>query len=110
MIRRSGEHGIFILGLDGYARDRNVKGNVYINQRSPLLVTIVSLTSATIYNEQTQLLPKQPPNHKNTTITMESAKQAVNYVTETVQGTLSGASKEANKEVAKDNNVDVGTR
>ncbi|KAI9900647.1 hypothetical protein N3K66_004909 [Trichothecium roseum] len=41
---------------------------------------------------------------------MESAKQAVNYVTETVQGTLSGASKEANKEVAKDNNVDVGTR
>ena len=41
---------------------------------------------------------------------MESVKQAANYVSETVQGTLSGASKEANKEVAKDNNVDVSTR
>lgn len=41
---------------------------------------------------------------------METAKQAVNYVAETVQGAVSGASKEANKEVAKDNNVNVGTR
>ncbi|KAH8171133.1 glucose-repressible protein grg1 domain-containing protein [Sarocladium implicatum] len=41
---------------------------------------------------------------------MESAKQAVNYVSETVQGALSGASKEANKEVAKDSNAPIGTR
>ncbi|PHH81455.1 hypothetical protein CDD82_735 [Ophiocordyceps australis] len=41
---------------------------------------------------------------------MESVKQAANYVSETVQSTVSGISKDANKEVAKDGNVDVGTR
>ncbi|PHH61369.1 hypothetical protein CDD81_447 [Ophiocordyceps australis] len=41
---------------------------------------------------------------------MESIKQAANYVSETVQGAASGVSKEANKEVAKDSNVNVGTR
>lgn len=41
---------------------------------------------------------------------METAKQAVNYVAESVQGAMSGVSKEANKEVAKDNNANVGTR
>ncbi|GJN72045.1 hypothetical protein VFPFJ_02788 [Purpureocillium lilacinum] len=41
---------------------------------------------------------------------MESAKQAINYVSETIQGAASGASKETNKEIAKDNNVNVGTR
>lgn len=41
---------------------------------------------------------------------MESAKQAFNYVAESVQSATAGVSKEANKEVAKDNNVNVGTR
>ncbi|KAL2203296.1 hypothetical protein CC79DRAFT_1373440 [Sarocladium strictum] len=41
---------------------------------------------------------------------MESIKQAANYVSETVQGATSGASKEANKQVAKDGNVDASTR
>ncbi|KAH7019252.1 glucose-repressible protein Grg1 [Ilyonectria destructans] len=41
---------------------------------------------------------------------MESAKQAFNYVAETVQGATSGVSKEANKEVAKDSNAPIGTR
>lgn len=41
---------------------------------------------------------------------MESVKQAANYVSETVQGAVSGASKETNKDVAKDGNVPVGTR
>lgn len=41
---------------------------------------------------------------------MESIKQAANYVSESVQGATSNVSKEANKEVAKDNNVNVGTR
>lgn len=41
---------------------------------------------------------------------METAKQAVNYVAESVQGAVSGVSKEANKEVAKDSNANVGTR
>ncbi|KAH7175591.1 glucose-repressible protein [Dactylonectria macrodidyma] len=41
---------------------------------------------------------------------MESAKQAFNYVAETVQGAASGASKETNKEIAKDNNANIGTR
>ncbi|KAF5005876.1 hypothetical protein FDECE_7714 [Fusarium decemcellulare] len=35
---------------------------------------------------------------------------AFNYVAETVQGATSGASKEANKEVAKDGNAPLGTR
>ena len=41
---------------------------------------------------------------------METAKQAVNYVAETIQGAAAGASKETNKEIAKDNNVAAGTR
>ncbi|KAH6894415.1 Grg1 protein [Thelonectria olida] len=41
---------------------------------------------------------------------MESAKQAFNYVAETVQGATSGISKEANKEVAKDSNAPLSTR
>lgn len=41
---------------------------------------------------------------------MESLKQGANYVSEQVQKATSGTSKEANKEVAKDNNANVGTR
>jgi len=41
---------------------------------------------------------------------MESVKNAANYVSDKVQGTSATASKEANKEVAKDNNANVGTR
>jgi hypothetical protein len=41
---------------------------------------------------------------------MESVKQGVNYVSESVQQAASGTQKEANKEVAKDNNASLGTR
>ncbi|KAG6014144.1 hypothetical protein E4U54_005772 [Claviceps lovelessii] len=41
---------------------------------------------------------------------MESVKQAANYVSETVQGAVSGASHETNKEVAKDSNASASTR
>ncbi|KAG6293768.1 hypothetical protein E4U09_002852 [Claviceps aff. purpurea] len=41
---------------------------------------------------------------------MESVKQAANYVSETVQGAVSGTSHETNKEVAKDGNASAGTR
>lgn len=41
---------------------------------------------------------------------METAKQAFNYVAESVQGAASGASKETNKEIAKNDNVNVSTR
>jgi hypothetical protein len=41
---------------------------------------------------------------------MESLKQGANYVSEQVQKATSGTSKEANKEVAKDANQNVGTR
>ncbi|KAF4125570.1 Protein of unknown function (DUF2823) [Geosmithia morbida] len=41
---------------------------------------------------------------------METAKQAVNYVSETIQGTSAQASKEANKNVAKDDNANLSTR
>ncbi|KLU88306.1 glucose-repressible protein [Magnaporthiopsis poae ATCC 64411] len=41
---------------------------------------------------------------------METVKNAANYVSDKVQGTTAGASKEANKDVAKDNNASIGTR
>ncbi|OGE56603.1 hypothetical protein PENARI_c003G00147 [Penicillium arizonense] len=41
---------------------------------------------------------------------METVKNAANYVAETVQGTGAQASKEANKNVAKDNDANVTTR
>jgi len=37
-------------------------------------------------------------------------RNAANYVSETVQGATSTASKEANKQVAKDSNASIGTR
>ncbi|MCJ1361406.1 Glucose-repressible protein [Acarospora aff. strigata] len=41
---------------------------------------------------------------------METAKNAVNYVSETVQGTGAEASKEANKGVAKDSDASLSNR
>ncbi|KAH6845479.1 glucose-repressible protein Grg1 [Chaetomium sp. MPI-CAGE-AT-0009] len=41
---------------------------------------------------------------------MESIKQAGNYVADKIQGTTHEASKEANKNVAKDGNQSIGTR
>ncbi|KAK5102243.1 Glucose-repressible protein [Exophiala xenobiotica] len=41
---------------------------------------------------------------------METIKNAANYVSETVQGSGATASKEANKNVAKDSNADISTR
>ena len=41
---------------------------------------------------------------------MESIKNAANYVSESIQGAGSETSKEANKQVAKDNNANIGTR
>ncbi|KAL9118297.1 MAG: hypothetical protein Q9187_005158 [Circinaria calcarea] len=41
---------------------------------------------------------------------MDSLKQAGNYVSDTVSGKTSEASKEANKGVAKDNNASMGDR
>ncbi|KAI3573404.1 glucose repressible protein Grg1 [Fusarium oxysporum f. sp. albedinis] len=41
---------------------------------------------------------------------MDSIKQGVNYISEQAQKVASGTSKEANKEVAKDQNSSIGTR
>ncbi|CAO1617194.1 unnamed protein product [Sympodiomycopsis kandeliae] len=41
---------------------------------------------------------------------MQTVKDTVNSVSEKAQETLSGASKTANKEVAKDNDASIGTR
>ncbi|CAL5874346.1 uncharacterized protein PFLUO_LOCUS8642 [Penicillium psychrofluorescens] len=41
---------------------------------------------------------------------METIKNAANYVSESVQGAGSEASKEANKNVAKDSGANVSTR
>ncbi|CDM30508.1 hypothetical protein DTO013E5_2541 [Penicillium roqueforti] len=41
---------------------------------------------------------------------METAKNVVNYVSETIQGTGAEASKEANKSVAKDSDAKFTTR
>ncbi|PKX97721.1 putative glucose repressible protein Grg1 [Aspergillus novofumigatus IBT 16806] len=41
---------------------------------------------------------------------MESIKQGANYIAESVQQATSGASKETNKQVAKDSDAPIGTR
>lgn len=41
---------------------------------------------------------------------MESLKQGANYVAETAKQATSGASKETNKQVAKDSDASIGTR
>ncbi|OGE57529.1 hypothetical protein PENARI_c002G09673 [Penicillium arizonense] len=41
---------------------------------------------------------------------METVKDAANYVSETVQGKGAEASKETNKNVAKDSNANISTR
>ncbi|KAJ4423499.1 hypothetical protein N0V82_001824 [Gnomoniopsis sp. IMI 355080] len=41
---------------------------------------------------------------------MESVKNAANYVSDKASETLNTASKETNKEVAKDSNVSIGNR
>ncbi|UKZ83518.1 Glucose-repressible protein [Trichoderma virens FT-333] len=41
---------------------------------------------------------------------MDSIKQGANYVGEKVQQATSGASKETNKQVAKDSDASIGTR
>ena len=41
---------------------------------------------------------------------MDSIKQGANFVAEKTQQAVSGTSKEANKEVAKDSNAPIGTR
>ncbi|KAI0471595.1 glucose-repressible gene protein [Xylariaceae sp. FL0804] len=41
---------------------------------------------------------------------MDKINNAANYVSETVKGATSTGSKEANKEVAKDNSAGIGTR
>lgn len=81
---------------------------VYINprqsrQRCFLLHHLINSQT----HNQKPLQTIKPPNQ---ILTMESAKQAANYVAETVQGAVSGVSKETNKEVAKDSNAPIGTR
>ncbi|KAK4929975.1 Glucose-repressible protein [Elasticomyces elasticus] len=41
---------------------------------------------------------------------METIKNAANYVSESISGAGATASKEANKNVAKDSNAGIGTR
>ncbi|KAG6356948.1 hypothetical protein INS49_014823 [Diaporthe citri] len=41
---------------------------------------------------------------------MDTIKSTANYVSDKIQGTTHEASKEANKEVAKDPNVGIGNR
>ncbi|KAH8765051.1 glucose-repressible protein Grg1 [Diaporthe sp. PMI_573] len=41
---------------------------------------------------------------------MDTIKSTANYVSDKIQGTTHEASKEANKEVAKDSNVGIGNR
>ncbi|KAI3541527.1 glucose-repressible protein [Colletotrichum abscissum] len=53
--------------------------------------------------------PTNPPNNP-TYFTMETIKNAANYVSESVQQAGATASKETNKQVAKDDNVSIGNR
>lgn len=78
----------------------------------PLVLTSsFSILITNNYSSHTIFSHLQLSNQTNNQLfTMETAKNAVNYVTESIQGTTSEASKEANKDVAKDSNADVTAR
>lgn len=69
-------------------------------------------------NHITLKFPRQQPKHTNThtlfnqlfSFTMDSVKQGANYVAEKAKEATSGASKETNKQVAKDSDAGIGTR
>jgi hypothetical protein len=83
----------------------------YINpQDFPLYpIFLFSSSHSTTSTHQSNLSIHHIPT-KQIFIKMESIKQAANYVSESVKGAASTTSKEANKEVAKDNNANIGTR
>merc|ERR1712130_803199 len=60
-------------------------------------------STTTFNHNHLQTKPNQP-------ITMDSIKQGANYVAEKAQEATSGASKETNKQVAKDSDASIGTR
>merc|ERR1712057_141987 len=66
------------------------------------IITTQTLKTSILCN-QTKQLPNQ-------TIIMDTIKQAGNYVSDKVQSATHNASKEANKETAKDSNAPIGTR
>ncbi|CAF3499469.1 hypothetical protein SNK03_005059 [Fusarium graminearum] len=84
--------------------------NHYLNPNPSHLQTCSFLIITHQSNPHSQTLSNKPTPKQPTTITMESLKQGVNYVAETVQQAASGASKETNKQVAKDSNAPIGTR
>lgn len=78
-----------------------------------LTIPIFLSSSLTHFHNCSITLPtnnQTPTNKQPQPITMDSIKQGANYVSETVQKAASGASKETNKEVAKDSNASIGTR
>ena len=81
--------------------------NYYLNPEFSHLksFSLLIINTTTQSSITTTTTTNKPP-----TITMESIKQGVNYVAETVQQATAGASKEANKEVAKDGNAPISTR
>merc|ERR1712225_185463 len=61
-------------------------------------------------NQSNNQSNNQSSKQTTQTIKMETIKNAANYVAEPVQGGGAQASKEANKQVAKDGDASVGTR
>lgn len=76
----------------------------------PLLLSSSPSTTQTINPTITNTFHTNHTNSTTTSIIMDTIKNAGNYVSDKVQSATSGASKEANKDVAKDNNAGVGTR
>lgn len=112
--------GYFVKGQGSYSADRigsKLARHMYREGRlsikgasSPLLRLNFFLLHHTSHIYKPTTLSKPLPPKTSNYFTMESAKQAVNYVSETIQGAVSGVSKETNKEIAKDSNASVGTR
>ncbi|KAJ0417344.1 hypothetical protein BJY00DRAFT_289733 [Aspergillus carlsbadensis] len=79
--------------------------------RIPLGINLSSSTEQ--FQDFITLLQLNEPNHFpifKPTFTMESVKNAANYVTESIQSAGSTASKETNKNVAKDNDASLTSR
>ena len=69
-----------------------------------------SSSNSSYHHNFTQHNTSTTSNHKPPTIKMETIKNAGNYVSDKIQGTGATASKEANKNVAKDSHVAAGDR
>ncbi|OBR12056.1 Glucose-repressible protein [Colletotrichum higginsianum IMI 349063] len=98
--------------LPSLTGDFKVLPTSYINLLFPPPLPTFFFFFITLTNKQLQttFTNNQPNQPAQPTIKMDTIKNAANYVSESVQQAGATASKETNKQVAKDDNVSIGNR